>query len=158
AGFMEEVSIGRLFFTELPIVEGVKIDAAHDFLRVIINLYQSGEHNYLFATVALCGVAGAIVAAVVGWRQLDLLATRLPVRFCIICLCFIAIASLLDLEFFTGYYFVFLEEFAELIAALALWFAYSAIKHNHFIVNVESATEEQDENSLFSMSLDTKTN
>lgn len=123
-GFLEEVSFGRLFFEKLPVVEGVKIDAIHDYLRVMINLYQSGDHTQTFLGVALLVMVVSVAIVQLNYRNLLAFVARTPVRFCLICLSLVAVASALDLELFQHHYLVFLEEFLEMLAALALWFAY----------------------------------
>ena len=123
-GFLEEVSFGRLFFEKLPIVEGVKIDAIHDYLRVIINLYHSGDHSQTFLGIALAVAVISLAIVQLYYRNLVSFIMRLPVRFCMICLSLVAVASALDLELFQHHYLVFMEEFLEMLAALALWFGY----------------------------------
>ena len=130
-GFLEEVSFGRLFFDQLPIVQGVKIDALHDYLRVVVNLVNSGEYNGLIQT----GAVGALVlVAGIVWlarQEIILLSRRLSIRFCTICLVLVAAASVLDLELVQHHYLHFLEEFTETLAAYALWLAYRSLAHTN---------------------------
>ncbi|RMH38243.1 MAG: hypothetical protein D6690_00160 [Nitrospirae bacterium] len=47
-----------------------------------------------------------------------------PLKFVALCLGFLAVATVLDLEWLEHHYWVFLEEFLEAAASLALLFAY----------------------------------
>ena len=127
-GFLEEVSFGRLFFDKRPIVEGVKIDAIDDYLRVGLALWESGAYDGLIRSVAL-SVAAILVAALwVCRRYLLSLAHRLPVQFCAVCMLFVAVASVLDLGLIEHHFLVFLEEYLEMLAAVALWFGYLGLR------------------------------
>ncbi|MGR8949984.1 MAG: hypothetical protein ACU84Q_18225 [Gammaproteobacteria bacterium] len=127
-GFFEEVSFPRLFFEEMPVVLGVKIDAIHDLLRVFIALVSEGNGVYIALT---CGAVllGLGLLMIFKFRKPLIDAVQhIPVRFSIICLGFVVLASILDLELVPHYFLTFMEEYLEFLAAVALLFAYRAMK------------------------------
>ena len=126
-GFLEEVSFGRLFFDKLPVVHGVKIDALHDYLRVGLNIANSGQYDHY---IQICLLATLLVFIGTFWvarREIAALSARSSLRFCAICLVLVATASMLDLELIQHHYMLFLEEFLETLAAIALWLAYRTL-------------------------------
>ena len=126
-GFLEEVSFGRLFFDKLPVVHGVKIDALHDYLRVGLNIANSGQYDHY---IQICLLATLLVSLGTFWiarREIAALSARSSLRFCAICLALVATASMLDLELVQHHYMLFLEEFLETLAAIALWLAYRTL-------------------------------
>lgn len=129
-GFAEEVSVSRLFFSEAPRVEGVKVDAIHDYLRVLLNVIESGEQHVLAISIAIGVTLASLAAVFLLRRQCVILLEYEPFRFCILWFAFIGFASILDLQLISHFYMPFLEEFTETLAALSLVFAYRSLRSN----------------------------
>jgi hypothetical protein len=129
-GFAEEVSLGRLFFSEIPLVDGVKIDAAHDFLRVFLAMLQSGEHHVLIVSILSIATVATIVCMFLFKDQIAHLLKYEPMQFCLIWFGLIAFASVVDLDLVSHFYLTFLEEYLETLAALSLVFAYHSLKRS----------------------------
>ena len=127
-GFAEEVSLGRLFFSEIPLVEGVKIDAVHDFLRVFLTMFESEEHRMQMLSL-LALVSGVVVISLIVCKERISRSLKYSsVRFCVLWVVLIAFASIVDLDLVSHYYLTFLEEFLETTAALSLVFAYRSLR------------------------------
>ncbi len=127
-GFIEEVSFGRMFFNELPVVLGVKIDAIHDFLRVLVALGgQSEVFHLVLGAGALIVMFGALLILCF-WQSLAVALRTQPIIFSMLCLAFVGCASILDLGVISHHFAVFLEEYLEFLAAVALLFAYRCLK------------------------------
>ena len=125
--FLEEVSFLRAFFDEKPIVEGVKIDAIHDFLRVMVSLYESTPYAGMILITAL--LLSIILMSFLFWvfrRKLEIPARLHWFHLFLISVALVLVALLLDLGFASHAYLVFFEEFLEAVSALALFFAYRA--------------------------------
>jgi hypothetical protein len=127
-GFAEEVSLGRLFFSETPLVEGVKIDAAHDFLRVFLTMIRSGDHRELLLSLSALAAISAIFTVIIFREQIANLLKYEPFRFCVVWVVLIGFASVVDLDLISHYYLTFLEEYLETLAALSSVFAYQSLK------------------------------
>lgn len=133
-GFAEEVSLGRLFFSEIPLVEGVKIDAAHDFLRVFLYLIQTGGHQDLFLSISAIAILVAVIGMFLFKDQIARLLNYEPFKFCLIWVALIGFASVVDLDLLSHFYLTFLEEYLETLAALCLVFAYRTLKDGSGLV------------------------
>ena len=133
-GFLEETSFGHSFlYYDVPTIRGVKIDALHDFLRVFLVMLQSEDNGLLIAMVIV-----GLSLFVVGfwswlrhggnWLTLKQLGAFPSLQFMGICIGFLFLSTVLDLEFLPHHFFVFLEEFMEATASLSLVFAYLSLK------------------------------
>ncbi len=136
--FLEETSFGHSFlYYEVPIIQGVKIDALHDFLKVFMVMLQSENNStpvivlVLGGSVCLGGLWLWFQRCEKGWSRKQWEAYP-PFRFLVWCIGFLLFSAMLDLEFLTHHFLVFIEEFMEATASLSLMFAYLSLKHELF--------------------------
>lgn len=133
-GFLEETSFGHSFlYYDVPVIQGVKIDAVHDFLKVFVQGFQADPISWsLIGWTTVMSVVGLYV--IIRFHLYDyrwyvrLFDSHLPLKFVALCIGFLGLATVLDLELLTHHYWVFLEEFFEAAASLALLFSYLAMK------------------------------
>ena len=134
-GFLEETSFGHRFLDyNRPTIQGVKMDAVHDFLRVFIAMFKSGDNGLLIAITA-AGL-GLLAACLWLWlrkcgfrsilKQID---ASPALKFTGLCIGFLLLAGVLDLDVFTHHFSWFLEEFLETTAGLSLVFSCFSLRN-----------------------------
>ena len=133
-GVLEETSFGHSFlYYEVPVINGVKIDALHDFLKVFVQGFQAGQISWPLIASAT-GLTLAFLYTVFRFHlyeyhwYVQLFSTHPCLKFVVLCLGFLGFATLLDLEWGTHHYWIFVEEFFEAAGSLALLFSYLSMK------------------------------
>ena len=105
----------------------------HDLLTVAMQGFQSNPIQWDLvawgSVIALLIVYGCVRFQLYDYRQYRGWFVKYPsLRFVLLCLGFLGVATILDLELVSHHYLVFIEEFLEMIAALALIFAYLSMR------------------------------
>ncbi|MCD8489150.1 MAG: hypothetical protein LRZ84_21025 [Desertifilum sp.] len=131
-GFLSELSFGeRIFYFEAPEINGVKIDAVHDFLSVIyISWYHMPNRNAVALAVVL------IFGTILFWNRRYFAFNNLqkvfqnffPSRFLTAAVLFSGMGLIIDLEIVHHHFLFFLEELFEMNGGLALLFSAFAIQ------------------------------
>ncbi|MGD1919849.1 MAG: hypothetical protein ACFCAD_13740 [Pleurocapsa sp.] len=128
-GCLDEISFGeRLFKLNMPRINGVKLDSAHDFVSIghkEITKLANNDPNYLFLLLGI----GGIVLATVTFRYKKQLKQALsyvyyepPFILGFLFILLLCLALLIDLGLVDYYALRAIEELFEMNAALALFF------------------------------------
>jgi hypothetical protein len=126
-GFLDEISFGeRLFHLDMPVIRGVKIDAAHDIFYLVFKeiLIVSSAHRYYAVLVILISLLIATLLLLKYRSNLlkiyNYITSAPPLILAMFFVLLVFLALIIDLHILRSPVLFMLEELFEMNAALAL--------------------------------------